>query len=229
MNLIHDFGRLFFPHYCAGCRTPALDKSSSLCLRCLHTLPLTNFNSWAGNPIETVFAGRLPVVAGAAYCYFTQQSMMQQVLHALKYKGHRQAGRMLGRMMGRWLRESGRFDGVEALVPVPLHAAKERTRGYNQSALICEGLGEAMGLPVIADAVVRLSSTGTQTHKNSIERWQNMEGKFRLVRPSVVVDRHLLLVDDVITTGATMATCGRALQQAKGVRLSMAALAWADN
>ena len=168
------------------------------------------------------------MVSGTAFCYFTRGTMVQQVLHALKYKGNQEAGRMPGRMMGRCLRETDRFNGIEALVPVPLHAAKQRVRGYNQSLVICEGMAEVMGLPVITNAVTRLSSTGTQTHRNRIERWQHMEGMFRVVKPGLIEGRHILLVDDVVTTGATMEACARALLQAKGVQLSVAALAWAE-
>lgn len=154
---------------------------------------------------------------------------MQQVLHAFKYKGNKDLGRMLGRMMGQRLRETERFGDIDALAPVPLHKTRERARGYNQSVVICEGMAEIMGLPVIANAVSRLTPTGTQTHRNRIERWQYMEGMFTLVRPDAVAGRHLLLVDDVITTGATMEACARALLQAGNVRLSVAALAWADS
>lgn len=155
--------------------------------------------------------------------------MMQQVLHALKYQGRRDVAGLLGRMMGQCLQGSGRFDDVTALVPVPLHAAKERRRGYNQSILLCEGMAEVWKLPVITKAVLRISPTATQTHKNRVERWQNMEGRFTLARPELIKGRHILLVDDVITTGATMEACARALMGAEDVRVSVAALAWADS
>lgn len=227
MTFIHDFSRLFFPHYCAGCGTDAPDKASSLCMRCLHALPLTNFHVYAGNPVEQVFTGRIPLVCGTAYCHFSRETMMQQVLHALKYRGYKEVGRAMGRMMGSRLRESGRFDDIDALVPVPLYAKKERKRGYNQSALICEGIAAATGWPVLPNVVARLSPTETQTHKNRVERWQNMEGRFALLRPGLIGGRHILLVDDVITSGATIEACARVLLQADGVRLSVAALAWA--
>ena len=206
-----------------------MDTASSLCLRCLHALPLSNFHDYADNPVERAFTGRVSLVAGTAFCHFSHGSLMQQVLHALKYRGRRDTGRMLGRMMGEKLQGCPRFAGIEALVPVPLHAAKERKRGYNQSALLCEGMADVWGLPVVRKAVLRISPTGTQTHKSRVERWQNMEGRFRLARPELLEGRHILLVDDVITTGATMEACARALLQAKGLRLSVAALAWAGS
>jgi len=228
-NLIHDFARLFFPHHCAGCGADTVNRESALCVRCLHALPVTNFHLYAGNPVEQQFSGRVLPVSAMAYCYFTRGAMMQELLHRVKYKGHTELGRLLGRMMGKALQESNRFEGIDALVPLPLHRAKERARGYNQAAVLCEGLSEVLRLPIIKDAVIRLSSTDTQTHKNRIERWQNMQGMFKLAQPRLIVGKHLLLVDDVITTGATMDACARALMEAEGVRLSVAALAWADS
>jgi ComF family protein len=228
-NLIHDFARLFFPHHCAGCGADTVNLESALCVRCLHALPVTNFHLYAGNPVEQQLTGRLSPVSAMAYCYFTRGAMMQELLHRIKYKGHTELGRLLGRMMGKALQESGRFEGIEALIPLPLHRAKERLRGYNQSVILCEGLAEVLALPVITNAVIRLAATQTQTHKNRIERWQNMQGMFRLVQPQLVAGKRLLLVDDVITTGATMDACVRALMEAEGVRLSVAALAWADS
>jgi len=228
-NLAHDFARLFFPHQCAGCGSDLLNRESPLCARCLHALPVTNFHQYSGNPVEQCFSGRLPLVSAASYCYFTRHTMMQELLHAFKYKGRKEIGLLLGRMMGTALRDSGRFNGIDMLVPVPLHAGKEKKRGYNQSVLLCQGMSEVLGLPVIDQALVRRSFTETQTHKNRIERWQNMQGQFKLLKPELIEGRHLLLVDDVITTGATLEACGRVLLEAEGVRLSVAALAYADN
>jgi len=203
-----------------------VNRESALCVRCLHALPVTNFHLYAGNPVEQQLSGRISPVSAMAYCYFTRGAMMQELLHRVKYKGHTQLGRLLGRMMGKALQESKRFEGIEALVPLPLHRAKERARGYNQAVVLCEGLAEVLQLPVIKTAVVRLSSTETQTHKNRIERWQNMQGIFKLAQPQLIAGKHLLLVDDVITTGATIDACMRAMMETEEIRLSVAALAW---
>lgn len=151
---------------------------------------------------------------------------MQQLLHQLKYKGNKEVGYLLGRMMGIVLNESIRFSDIDVLVPLPLFAARQKKRGYNQSAIICNGLGAVMNLPVNTDAVARLSATETQTRKNRIDRWINMEGKFEIANSTALSGRHILLVDDVITTGATLEACGQAMLEIPGVKLSIATLAY---
>lgn len=228
-HLIHDFARLFFPHRCAGCGTDILNKASPLCLRCLHQLPLTNFHLYANNPVEKQFAGTLPLVSAASYCYFSRHTLVQHLLHELKYRGNAATGLFMGRLMGKALQESERFAGIEALVPIPLHPAKARRRGYNQAGLLCRGMAEVLQLPVITDAVIRRKDMASQTHKNRVERWQSMQEQFQLVQPGGAAGKHLLLADDVITTGSTLHACAQALLQAPGVQLSIATLAWASD
>jgi ComF family protein len=225
-SIINDFVHLFFPHVCAGCGTDVLNRASQLCLRCIDQLPLTNFHIHANNPVEKKFWGRIPVANAAAYCHFTGESLIQHLLHQLKYKGNREIGFFLGRMMGNALQSSNRFRDVDVLIPLPLFAAREKRRGYNQAAILSDGIAQAMKLPVVKDAVIRLSATETQTHKNRVERWQNMEGRFQLTNSALITEKHILLIDDVITTGATLEACGQELLQAKNIRLSIATLAY---
>lgn len=230
MKPIQEIGyglmHLFFPQVCAGCGTDISGAGTTLCFSCLHRLPLTRFGNWEGNPVEKSFWGRIPVEQATSLCHFTPGSLIQQLLHGLKYKGDRDTGLFLGGMMGRSLQSSGRFETLEALVPLPLFSARERRRGYNQATVLCEGIAAATGLPVLDRAVRRVTATDSQTHKNRIERWLNMEGRFELTNPAEVQSKHLLLVDDVITTGATLEACGRSLLSAAGVRLSIATLAY---
>lgn len=225
-SIINDFSHLFFPHVCAGCGSDNISRQSPLCLHCVNRLPLTNFHLYANNPAEKYFWGRMPVEGAASLCHFTDGSLVQHLLHQLKYRGHKEAGFFLGRMMGNSLQASGRFGGIDVLVPLPLFASRQKKRGYNQSEVLCSGMAAILRLPVITDAVMRLTATETQTHKNRIERWKNMEGKFELVRAGALAGKHILLVDDVITTGATLEACGQALLKAKGVKLSIATLAY---
>ncbi|MEO5683480.1 MAG: phosphoribosyltransferase family protein [Chitinophagaceae bacterium] len=199
---------------------------SLLCLQCMNSLPLTNFHFHAGNPVEKHFWGRIPVAGATSLCHFTTGSLIQHLLHQLKYKGNKEAGYFLGRMMGQSLQAAGRFRQMDALVPLPLFAARQKKRGFNQAAVLCDGIAGILQLPVIDDAVIRLSATETQTHKNRIERWENMEGKFELINPAAIAGKHLLLVDDVVTTGATLEACGHELLKANGVKLSIATLAY---
>jgi ComF family protein len=210
-DLFYDFSSLFFPHTCSGCSTDLLNEGSPLCLRCIVQLPVTNFHSYAGNVVEKHFWGRLNIHSASSHCYFTQSSLIQHLLHQLKYKANKDVGHFLGQLMGKTLHSSDRFTGVHALVPLPLYAARERKRGYNQATVLCDGMALSMKIPVLKNAVVRLSSTATQTHKNRVERWQNMQGRFHVHDPSAIEGKHILLTDDVITTGATLEACGQEL------------------
>lgn len=219
-SLLH----LLFPHVCEGCGSDALPADQPVCIRCSAALPQTHFSRYAGNPAEKIFWGRLPLEAAATQYYFTKESLVQRLMHNFKYRGNKELGLYLGRQTGISLKESGRFDTVDALVPLPLFSSKERKRGFNQATVLCNGIAEALGKPVWTDVVSRTVYTETQTKKNRTERWQNMEGRFSLDKPQKISGRHILLVDDIMTTGATLEACGRALLAGENVRLSIAAL-----
>ena len=223
-----SFLHLLFPHVCAGCGSDLLNEESLLCIRCMADLPETNFQAHINNPVEKIFWGRLPLVSAAAGYYFKKESLLQQLIHQFKYKGNKDLGLQLGRMLGKYLVRSDRFN-ADALVPLPLFPVKERKRGYNQATVLCEGMAETMKIPVLKNAIIRPQHTETQTKKGRIERWENMEGKFVLQDTTVIDNKHLLLVDDVITTGATLEACGAELLKGKNVRLSMATLCIASH
>ncbi len=225
-ELLNDFTHLFFPHICAGCGTDIINKESPLCLRCLHDLPVTNFHLHANNPVEKTFWGRIPLVAGTAFTYFTKDSLVQELLHQLKYKGNKDIGIFLGQLVGQRIKISNRFTDIDLLLPLPLFAARQKKRGYNQAALICEGMSAAMQVPIAAEALTRLSATETQTKKNRTQRWQNMEGRFFARDTGTLSGKHILLVDDVVTTGATLEACGQEILTVKNTRLSIATLAF---
>lgn len=218
-SIIH----LLFPHVCTGCGNDILNKESTLCLRCLDAMPETNFELHADNPVEKMYWGRLPLTSGTAQFYFTKESLMQHLMHQFKYKNNRDLGIQLGRIMGDQIQKSGRLK-VDALIPLPLFPVKEKRRGYNQATLLCIGMAEAMNVPVINTAIIRPQHTETQTKKGRIERWKNMEGKFVLNNADCIKDKHLLLVDDIVTTGATLEACGNELLKADNVKLSVATL-----
>lgn len=214
---------LFFPHICAGCGTDRLNNETVLCMRCLHALPETNFELRPNNPVEKIFWGRLPLKAASAQYYFTKESLVQRLMHRFKYKNDKETGLQLGRLMGEQLKVSGRFN-ADALVPLPLFPVKEKRRGYNQARVLCQGMAERMKIPVLDKVISRPQHTETQTRKGRIERWKNVEGKFVLRHPDVVRDKHILLVDDVITTGATLEACGNEFLKAENILLSVATL-----
>lgn len=223
-----DFSHLFYPHTCAGCGSDLLEEDQTVCLHCYSNLPETGFFGLQNNPIEKIFYGRLNVSSAAAGYYFTKSAVLQRLIHQLKYNGNREVGRQLGQWMGLQLKSSGRFTGIDALVPLPLFPDKEKKRGYNQSTILCEGMADIIQVPVINNLVERKHFTDTQTKKGRSERWANVEGSFEITNPEEISNKHLLLVDDVITTGATLEACGQAILQAPATQLSIATLAWAS-
>lgn len=218
-----SFLHLLFPHVCTGCGNDILNEESVLCMRCIDAMPETNFEIHPNNPVEKTFWGRLPLVGATAQFYFTKESLMQHLMHQFKYKRNKELGLQLGRIMGDQIKKSGRFE-ADALIPLPLFPAKEKRRGYNQATVLCEGMAETMNIPVLDKAIIRPQHTETQTKKGRIERWKNMEGKFILSNPDTIRSKHLLLVDDVVTTGATLEACGNELLKAGDVKLSVATL-----
>jgi ComF family protein len=225
---LHALASLFFPHLCAGCRSHHLTHRQSICVRCLTRLPVTGFFSQPDNPVEKTFWGRLHLQAAGSLYYFTGSSLMQNILHELKYQGNRECGTELGRLIGHALLSSGRFEGIDLAIPMPLFDSKKRRRGYNQSALLAEGAASVLQVDVDDRIVKRTTDTSTQTHKSRTERWDNVKLVFNVPNPAYVKDRSVLLIDDVVTTGASLEACGRALLEAGCLRLCIATAAFTE-
>lgn len=225
LNIGRAFTHLFFPQVCIGCGSDAVDNNQLLCLQCIHKLPYTRFQMYSPNPVEKIFWGRVPVQHAAAVFYLTKDSVLEKLLYQLKYKGRKEVGEYCGQLMGQAIQNTS-LANVDALIPLPLFPKKERLRGYNQASKICDGIAEVMHIPVLKNAVQRLTGTDTQTKKNRVERWQDMQGRFTVADAAKVAGKHVLLVDDVITTGATLEACGSALVQA-GAKVSVLTLGFA--
>lgn len=224
----NSIAHLLYPDVCAGCGSDLVNAKQLICISCAATLPVTNFHKHSGNPVEKMFWGRLPLVTATSYAYFAKHSAMQNLLHQLKYGGNKEIGYYFGRRMGELFRESDRYDDIDALIPLPLFFKREKKRGYNQAEVICEGIAEIMNLPILKDVVARKKNTQTQTRKSRTERWENIAGRFELINDKPAEGKHILLVDDVLTTGATMEACGSALIKANKIRLSIATMAYAS-
>jgi len=218
---------LFYPHVCTGCGSDIVEENNLLCLRCIKELPRTGFAPFANNPVEKYFWGRLPLAAAHSEFYFSKEFLIQHLIHELKYKGNTEIGSYLGELMGRSLLTSSRFNSIDALIPLPLYADKERKRGYNQATVICNGMSSVMNVPVLNNHVIRRHATETQTRKHRTERWENVKESFMITNNDALRNKHLLLVDDVVTTGATLEACGHVLLQAQPLKLSIATLAYA--
>ena len=218
---------LFFPHQCIGCGSDILSHEQLVCLGCIQDLPHTRFALHANNPVEKIFWGRIVVQNAMSEFYFSKSSVIQNLIHEMKYRGNTKAGMYLGNLMGRSLKESVRFADVDCLVPLPLFAKKEKHRGYNQSEILCKGIQEILPLPIITKNVIRVKATETQTKKGRTERWQNVDSTFAVSDGASLAGKHVLLVDDVITTGATLEACAGEILKTTGARVSIATLAMA--
>ncbi|TAF56410.1 MAG: ComF family protein [Sphingobacteriia bacterium] len=223
-----DLSRLFFPHHCLSCGADHLTSKAMLCVDCVSLLPQTGFFDQVDNPTEKTFWGRIPLQAGAALYYYSPGSLLQEILHRLKYHHQPQWGHFLGRAMGRALADAPRFAGVDLLVPVPLHPDKEKQRGYNQAFCLAEGIALTWQKTILANALVRPRSGKSQTKENRLTRWEQMQNSFSLGKTKGLEGKHVLLVDDVLTTGATLEACAKALLRVPGLQLSLATAGYSD-
>jgi len=220
---------LFFPNSCRLCGKTLHQQEEILCTTCSYKLARTNFQHLQQNPVMEIFSGRLPLVSATSLLFFSKGGRTQQLIHKLKYKGNREIGIYLGEMLGSQLNDSLLFNTADAIVPVPLHPRKEHKRGYNQSGLICEGMASRMDARLFSDVLFRKVHTTSQTKKTRYERWENVKDTFEVKKGKRLEGKHVLLVDDVITTGATLEACGNKLLEIPGVRLSIASLAYAQD
>lgn len=226
-ELLRDFVRLFFPNLCQACGTGLVRGESVICLHCIKDIPKTYYWLHRDNPVELMLGG-LPVVRGCAFFYLNKGGNYSRLLHKLKYSRAPQIGVALGRMFGAELAAAGYCTQDGAVVPVPLHPKRRRERGYNQSERIAFGISQVLGIPLIENAIVRRRYNETQTRKNREERLQNVSGIFGAGADiERLKGRHALVVDDVLTTGATLGACISALAHSVECRISAAALAMA--
>jgi ComF family protein len=218
---------LFYPHTCRCCYREISNREQFICFNCLTELPFTDFASLENNPAEKIFYGRASIAAAMSLLYFTPASMVQHLIHQVKYKGQEKLAVYLGKLMGRDLLNSPRFPGLDLILPLPLFKNREKQRGYNQAALLGRGISEVLGIPILENTLKRVRSSPTQTKKSREERWQNVEGLFSIRNPAELKNKSILLVDDVVTTGATLDACSSAILEIKDTRLYVCTLAFA--
>jgi ComF family protein len=223
-----DFVALLFPELCHACGQSLVAGESVICTGCYYNLPFTNFHLQADNVVARQFWGKINLEAAYAMCYFTKGGSIQNLMHHFKYKGIREIGYILGALAGEQLSLNPVFATADLIIPVPLHSSRLRKRGYNQSACIAEGIARKMAAVVEDNNLVRTRATETQTHRNRFSRFENMREVFALTHPESLAGKHLLLVDDILTTGSTLEACADVLLKVEGVRLSIATLAYTE-
>lgn len=226
MKWISDLLDFIFPRHCIVCGEILSSGEKDICVNCLVSLPLIDGRQRA--EIEKLFWGIVQVERAVSYIYYRKGSPYNRLLHYLKYKERPEVGVRLAVAAAKELAPTGFFDGVELIVPLPLSRKKLRRRGYNQCDYIARGISEVAGVPVVKDCVQRTVANETQTHKNRDERWRNVQGIFAVTNFEALRGRHVLLVDDVLTTGATLASCAATLVAA-GCRVSLFTLAYSSN
>ncbi len=227
VNALDDFVNLFYPKTCFGCGAPLLGGEHMLCIPCLAALPFTDYHNFNDNKVANVFMGRVPFQRAAALLHFYKGGRVQQLLHHLKYNNQPELGVYLGEMAAQNYQPVGFFKTVDFLAPIPLHPKKMDKRGYNQSEEIVKGVSKITGVP-IATNLIRTENNATQTRKGRFDRWLNVETVFEVQYPTELENKHILLVDDVLTTGSTIEAAATKLLAVNGVRLSMLTLATAD-
>lgn len=220
---------LFYPRICNGCGTPLLKGESIICLNCHIKLPRTEFELKPENPIEKLFWGRLQIKHASSFLYFRKTGLTQRLIHQLKYKGRHEIGYHLGFLYGQEIKNKILEVKPDFLTTVPLHPRKIKERGYNQSDEIAKGFSDATNIPFVPNLINRIEATDTQTKKRRYTRWENIENKFELNTSIEIENKHVVLIDDVITTGATMEACGKAILENNNAKLSIISICFAIN
>lgn len=196
---------------------------------CLYHLPKTNFHHEQDNPVSKVFWGRVNLESATSMYYYRKGGKVQHLIHQFKYKGYQEIGIFLGELFGSELKESDDFKSIDLIIPIPLHRKKLEKRGFNQSEVFAEGLGKSMNVEVDTKSVIRTVATSTQTRKSRYKRWENVNEIFQLKNPDKLAGKHVLVADDVITTGATMEACIQVIQQSPGVKVSVVSIGFASH
>lgn len=225
-KILINFIHLFFPKLCVICKNPLIQAEEQICLECLCDLPQTNFHFNENNPVFQLFMGKVDIVNATAWLYYEKGGKAQQLAHSFKYYRNKDLAYQLGRQMGVSL-QSYINENIHWLIPVPLHKKRLRQREYNQSEWICKGLASIVHIPINTNSLHRKTASGTQTDKSVYARWTNVQHKFTLKDTQSLEGKHILLVDDVVTSGSTLCMCVETLMTIPNIKVSILAFATA--
>ncbi|PRX52569.1 ComF family protein [Salegentibacter salegens] len=226
--MFHDLTNLFYPTICNCCDSPLLKAEEVICTSCLHKLPITNYHLDNENATKKVFDARLSIENATSLLYFKKKGMVQNLIHNLKYKKKEEVGSFLGNWLGEELKLHPGFKEINCVIPVPLHRKKLKKRGFNQVTGFGKELANKLDAEFIENVLVKKTSSRTQTFKKRLGRWGAIDATFMIENHEKLENRHILLVDDLVTTGATLEACGNKLLKIKNTKLSIATMAITD-
>jgi len=227
MALINDFMSLIYPRHCEACGTNLLKHEEFICNLCLINLPKSNYHIQLTNELGYVFAGRIPLQNALCFYLFEKSGRVQKLLHAIKYQNQKELAQFIGKLYAKDLVESEILETIDIIIPIPLHAKKLKLRGYNQSEWFAKGIANELNIKQDATLLKKINATNTQTNKKKFERWENVEGVFELQNADILKNKHILIVDDVITTGATIEAAWQAIKNVEGIKVSVISIAFA--
>lgn len=228
-TLLTDFIALLYPETCVACDNTLLQKEFTICLKCRTDLPITKFEAYSPNPVEKLFWLKTSVQAATSGYFYTKKSKIQKIIHAFKYHNNPDAAIYMGEYLGDQLLSSERFKEIDLIIPVPLHPHKLKQRGYNQSEKLAQGISNILNLPVETSSLTRSVDNKTQTQKGLFNRWINVKSVFNIRCSKNIQNKHILLVDDVITSGATIEACAKEILKINGTSVSIVTLAFAND
>jgi ComF family protein len=228
MTLINDFLSLIYPRHCEACANSLFKHENYICNHCKLSLPKSNYHKIFENELVQTFAGRVPLEKTLCFYMFEKSGKVQKLLHAIKYQDQKELASFIGELYANDLEKENTHMSFDLILPIPLHKQKLKVRGYNQSEWFAKGLAKGLKLPLDTTSFERVQETSTQTRKKKYERWENVEGIFNIKDRQTLVNKHILLVDDVITTGATIEAAWMALKDIEGIKVSVASIAFAS-
>jgi ComF family protein len=223
--MFHDFINLLYPKICHGCETTLNSNEEIICTNCLHALPVASHHLEKYNPVEKIFYGRIPLENATSLLLFEKKGVVQKLIHNLKYRGHEEIGEYFGAWLGSELKNIPQWQNLSLVIPVPLHKQKLRKRGYNQVTGFGREIAKALDIPYSDDILLKVTATQTQTVKKRFARWGSIDETMLVKNEGTLENQHVLLVDDLVTTGATLEACAQKLLNIEGVKVSIATIA----
>ena len=225
-DFLLDIAALIYPRICVGCSNTLFKHEQVICNKCYVSLPKTNYHLQKENPIQKTFYGRADIAVASSFLFFQKKGSVQKMMHALKYKGKPEVAQLLGKWYAQDLKKQNTFANYDYIIPVPLHKKRAQKRGYNQSEFFANGLSEVLNIPTLNDVLIKTKFTETQTYKTREERVENTLSSFQVQNSEIIDNKNILLVDDVITTGATTEACILQLQKSARVTVSVISIAY---